>query len=120
MATSTLTSTCVNAKQQAEEEEEEDGEETRRLAVCRCDWDKVRAVDILVLLQSFVPATGAILSVTVYPSRLGQQRLEEEVYRSLPLEAAAFLCISHPGYEDVYVICNMFIYTRTCPCVLYL
>lgn len=61
-----------------EEEEEEEGEETRRLAVCKCDWDKVRAVDILVLLQSFVPATGAILGVTVYPSRLGQQRLDEE------------------------------------------
>jgi hypothetical protein len=75
----------------AAQEELDEGEETRRLAVCKCDWDKVRAVDILVLLQSFVPATGAIVAVTIYPSRLGQQRLDEEVTSLPPLVPLSIL-----------------------------
>ena len=51
---------------------------TRRLAVVNLNWDHVRSVDILAVLRSFVPAGGRILSVTVYPSEFGEQRMAEE------------------------------------------
>ena len=51
---------------------------TSRLAVVNCDWEQMRAVDLLVMLRSFVPSGGSIRSVGIYLSDLGaeQQRLE--------------------------------------------
>lgn len=54
------------------------GTESRRLAVVDLDWDHVRAVDIHAALRSFLPASGRIASVTVYPSDYGLQRMQEE------------------------------------------
>ncbi|XP_048229987.1 pre-rRNA-processing protein ESF1 isoform X2 [Ricinus communis] len=54
----------------------EDG--THRLAVVNLDWRHVRAVDLYVVLRSFLPKGGDILSVAVYPSEFGLQRMEEE------------------------------------------
>jgi hypothetical protein len=53
-------------------------ESTNRIAVCNLDWDRIRAVDIMVLCNSFLPKTGTILSVTIYPSQFGKERMAEE------------------------------------------
>ncbi|XP_051147664.1 pre-rRNA-processing protein esf1 [Andrographis paniculata] len=85
---STSTSSSDSDVQYYDEEEEdtflqpedvpEIDKETRRLAVVNLDWSQVRAVDLYVLLNSFVPKGGQIVSVTVYPSEFGLKRMEEE------------------------------------------
>ncbi|XP_022132581.1 pre-rRNA-processing protein esf1 [Momordica charantia] len=52
--------------------------ETHRLAVVNLDWRHVKAVDLYVVLSSFLPKGGQILSVAVYPSEFGLQRMNEE------------------------------------------
>ncbi|XP_048456529.1 ESF1 homolog isoform X1 [Rhincodon typus] len=51
---------------------------SQRLAVCNIDWDKIKANDLLVLFNSFIPQGGAVLSVKIYPSEFGKQKMKEE------------------------------------------
>lgn len=50
----------------------------RRFAVCNLDWDRLKAADIVVILNSFKPPTGQIDSLSIYLSDFGVQKLEEE------------------------------------------
>ena len=43
---------------------------TKRLALVNCEWQQIRAVDILSILRSFCPSSGEVNRVTVYPSDL--------------------------------------------------
>ena len=49
-----------------------------RLAVCNMDWDKLRAVDLFALANSFKPPQGAVERVSIYVSDFGKERLERE------------------------------------------
>lgn len=49
-----------------------------RLAVCNLDWSVVTAADIFVLANSFKLPSGAIHSVTIYPSEFGLERMKIE------------------------------------------
>ncbi|XP_050476151.1 ESF1 homolog [Bombus huntii] len=61
-----------------DKEAETTDEITHRLAACNMDWDRIRAIDLMVLFNSFLPPGGFICSVTIYPSEFGIQRMKEE------------------------------------------
>ncbi|KAM7008909.1 ESF1 homolog [Tautogolabrus adspersus] len=63
-------------------------EVSARLAVCNMDWDRMKAKDLLALFNSFLPKGGAVLSVKVYPSEFGKERLKSEETQG-PLELKA-------------------------------
>uniref|UniRef100_A0A1B6D9T8 Uncharacterized protein n=1 Tax=Clastoptera arizonana TaxID=38151 RepID=A0A1B6D9T8_9HEMI len=61
-----------------DQDAEEIEEATHRLAILHMDWDRIRAADLMVLCNSFLPSGGLIKSVSIYPSEFGLQRLKEE------------------------------------------
>ncbi|XP_021413008.2 ESF1 homolog isoform X2 [Oncorhynchus mykiss] len=63
-------------------------EVTQRLAVCNMDWDRMKAKDLLALFNSFKPKGGVVLSVKIYPSEFGKERVQQEQTQG-PLELMA-------------------------------
>jgi hypothetical protein len=102
--TTTTTSSSISSSEESEldsddvedsdfsDEEEEDNvsdllpkeeiplgtETTAQLAVLGCDWDHVKAVDLYMVFQSFLPPLGAVRSVAIYPSDFGLKMMAQE------------------------------------------
>ncbi|XP_029314662.1 ESF1 homolog [Cottoperca gobio] len=74
-------------------------EVSARLGVCNMDWDRMKAKDLLVLFNSFLPKGGAVLSVKIYPSEFGRERLRAEVTQG-PLELKALPDDSEDDNEE--------------------
>lgn len=62
------------------------GNETCRLAVTNMDWETLSASDILVILNSFCPESGQILSVSIHTTEYGKQWLSKESKEGPQLE----------------------------------
>ncbi|KAK5121507.1 hypothetical protein LTR85_005340 [Meristemomyces frigidus] len=80
------------AEETAGQEQTEDipmGDVTWRIAAVNLDWDNIRASDILAVASSFIPASGRIQSVNVYPSEFGRERLQREELEGPPREIFA-------------------------------
>jgi len=78
-----------------EDEEDEDeendekppeGEPSKRFAVVNLDWDHVKSVDLFATFQSFVPASGHIDNIAIYPSQFGKERMQREDMEGPPKE----------------------------------
>jgi len=82
-----------------DEGDKQDAQRTRRLAVVNMDWDHIRAVHLFKIFSSLVSLTatvnsqtmtkvvrGNILSVRVYPSEFGKQRMAREEQHGPPPE----------------------------------
>ena len=57
------------------------GHASSRLAVVNLDWDNIKSVDLLAVASSFVPSSGRILDVAIYPSEYGREQMELETVK---------------------------------------
>lgn len=62
------------------------GEISSRLAVVNLDWDNIRAADLMAVFSSFVPGSGRISNVSIYPSEFGKERMDREEMEGPPNE----------------------------------
>lgn len=60
------------------------GEVSSRLAVVNLDWDNIRAADLMAVFSSFVPSSGRISNVSIYPSEFGKERMDREEMEGPP------------------------------------
>uniref|UniRef100_A0AC34RMI5 NUC153 domain-containing protein n=1 Tax=Panagrolaimus sp. JU765 TaxID=591449 RepID=A0AC34RMI5_9BILA len=52
---------------------------SKRLAICNMDWDKIRAEDLFLVLNSFKPPSGKLLKLSIYLSDFGAERVKKEM-----------------------------------------
>lgn len=62
------------------------GEVSSRIAVVNLDWDNIRAADLMAVFSSFVPSTGRIRKISIYPSQFGKERMDREEMDGPPKE----------------------------------
>ncbi|KAI1620042.1 hypothetical protein EDD37DRAFT_183454 [Exophiala viscosa] len=73
----------------AEQADVPTGEVTSRIAIVNLDWDNIKAADLMAVFKSFLPSTGSLLNVAIYPSEFGKERLEREELEGPPKEIFA-------------------------------
>ncbi|MCJ1454294.1 pre-rRNA-processing protein esf1 [Mycoblastus sanguinarius] len=62
------------------------GQVSSRIAIVNLDWDNIRAADLMAVFSSFVPTSGRIRKISVYPSEFGKERMEREEMEGPPKE----------------------------------
>lgn len=84
------------------------GDVTSRIAIVNLDWDNIRAADLMAVFTSFLPSSGSLLKVSIYPSEFGKERLEREEMEGPPQEIFADAGVEEPeensedeGDEDI-------------------
>jgi hypothetical protein len=65
------------------------GDLSSRIAVVNLDWDNIRAADLMAVFSSFCPTGGRLLTVSIYPSQFGKERMEREEMEGPPKEIFA-------------------------------
>lgn len=75
------------------------GEVTSRVAVVNLDWDNIHAADLMAVFSSFLPTTGRLLKVSIYPSEFGKERMEREEMEGPPKELFASTKRQQPERE---------------------
>uniref|UniRef100_A0A8C5EGJ2 NUC153 domain-containing protein n=1 Tax=Gouania willdenowi TaxID=441366 RepID=A0A8C5EGJ2_GOUWI len=101
-----------------------------RLAVCNIDWDRLKAKDLLLLLRSFVPKGGAVLSVKVTCEGLQcvervkdynvcvcsvhRERVRDYQFKRLQYFYAVVECDSEQTSAHVYQECDGYEYESSC------
>lgn len=73
-------------KYRTQQSEVETGEVTNRIAIVNMDWDNIKSVDLMALCNSFVPISGRIEKVSIYPSEFGKERMQREELEGPPKE----------------------------------
>lgn len=89
-----------------DEKEGEDGipkgKVSSRLAVVNLDWDNIRAADLMAVFSSFVPSSGQIQNVSVYPSEFGKDRMDREEMEGPPKEIFGQSVSRDPQNEQTF------------------
>lgn len=78
------------------------GEISSRLAVVNLDWDNMRAADLMAVFSSFVPSSGKISNISIYPSEFGKERMDREETEGPPKEIFSQIASQSPqdGHES--------------------
>ncbi|KAJ3236664.1 pre-rRNA-processing protein esf1 [Chytriomyces hyalinus] len=69
-----------------EPEVENLGPISRRFAAVNMDWDNIKSRDLYKVFDAFRPKSGALISVSIYKSEFGKERLEREAREGPPKE----------------------------------